>query len=226
MNHALLALLAFPLMASAAPSSSFEKSCRDRLPAPQLTVVFEPAAPTFSQKYTVKELTARSKGPAWGQTLGQTDVKSLVEMKHGVTYLTNPRDGVSCVVPSLTLNISYVPMVVYVAKELAPGSCLYKEVLAHEMRHVSAYEAQRVWAKPQIEEFLLGVLAPGTMMMGKSDQVTADITRILEKEYMPWIQKLIDTEPAHAQIDTKEEYSRLSSVCSMDIRTWRSDRSR
>jgi hypothetical protein len=37
------------------------------------------------------------------------------------------------------VSLSYPPIVIYVGSEFEPGSCAYREILAHEMRHLKAY---------------------------------------------------------------------------------------
>jgi len=206
-----LLLLLLPVLASA---NSFETLCRNKLPPATLSIAFEPSKPTYSQKYSVKELTARSTAnKSIGNTLGQTETSVGSKIKTSYKYLTNEKTGVSCVSTSLALTLSYTPMVVYLAKELVPGTCLYKSVLDHEHRHVAAYEQRRVWAKPQIENFLASVIAPDNLTIGNLEKVQADVDKVLNEQYIPWITKLMDTSEAHAQIDTPAEYARLSRVC-------------
>lgn len=85
--------------------------------------------------------------------LGLTRTESRVGLKVQGRMLSDPASGYECVAPRLDITLSYLPIVVYIGREFAPGTCSYREILAHEMRHLSTYlsfmpQAERPWAMP------------------------------------------------------------------------------
>ena len=74
------------------------------------------------------------------QGLTVTDMTASYETDLRMTRLS---DGSWCAdVESVEVRIGLAsPALVYVARELAEGSCMYREVMAHELSHVSVTES-------------------------------------------------------------------------------------
>jgi hypothetical protein len=71
--------------------------------------------------------------------LGLTRAESRVAISIEGAIVASPDTAEECLLPQLGVSLSYAPIVIYVGSEFVPGSCAYREILAHEMRHLNAY---------------------------------------------------------------------------------------
>jgi hypothetical protein len=75
--------------------------------------------------------------------LGLTHTEARVRISVGGRMLADPATGYECVAPRIDVSLDYAPIVVYVSREFPPASCAYREVLAHELRHLTTYQTFR-----------------------------------------------------------------------------------
>jgi hypothetical protein len=145
--------------------------------------------------------------------LGLTALESRVEVTIDGPALQDRGSDAECIAPRLTVALHYLPMNVYIAREFSPASCSYREILAHEMRHVRLYREHL----PKVQALVRTALAqrfPGTPLYAGSGQGLA----ALERQVDTWLRPLIRAELAKVEIeqkaiDTDEESFRLSGAC-------------
>ncbi len=115
------------------------------------------------------------------------------------------------------ITITYTP-VIYISKKAVPGTCMYKETMAHEMRHVGADVGTVDTYLPLIKSAATSALMPqhdprpikqsqikdyqaseSKKLSQAMDKVTAALQRTRQIRQM--------------KIDTRQEYERLSHAC-------------
>ena len=108
-------------------------------------------------------------------------------------------------------------MRIYVGNEFAPGTCAYKEILNHEMRHLQAYKdnlarVQKVVADALNKRFAgQPMYAPsGTAMSALEHEVDANWFNFIRDEFRKG-------EAVQDKIDSPQEYERLSKACNGEI---------
>ncbi len=151
--------------------------------------------------------------------LGLTRAESRVAIAVHGRMLQDPDSGYECVAPRLEVNLYYLPIVVYVGREFAPGTCAYNEILAHEMRHLDVYRD----FLPQAEKIVSAALArrfEGKPLYAPSGQARNLLQREIDTGWMPFIKKeMAKVEVLQAAIDTPQEYARLGKVCAGEVQS-------
>ena len=151
--------------------------------------------------------------------LGLTRTESRVAIGIRGQMLTDPATGYECVAPRLDVKLHYLPIIVYVGREFRPGSCAYKEILAHEMRHRDVY----LEYLPRAERIVSDALArrfEGKPLYAPGGQVRTLLQREIDTGWMPFIKREMGkVEVLQAAIDTPQEYARLGKVCAGEVQS-------
>jgi hypothetical protein len=190
-----------------------ERYCELRLPAVASTVTAGSFNYTVSQPDDAAALSSRSEHDVHEITMGLTTAQSRSQVEFHLRGMTIP-SGV-CVRPEVRLDIDYAPVQVFLARELAPGSCEYREVLAHEMRHVAVFREHLAQARERLA-ILLRERLPAARVYRFASMNDASV-------YFKSAEQTVLAEAAQADldavsldqlaIDTPEEYARLSAAC-------------
>jgi len=217
-----LLLLALSLLAvtHASARTAFQARCEDNLGRAE--PVFSIRQPTYRVDNTlsVRSLTAM-KGPAppGSYVLGLTRTESQVVISVAGRMLHDPQTRYECLAPRLKVALFYVPIVVYVGREFAPGTCAYREILAHEMRHLKTYLEHL----PKVESVVrngIAVRFGGRPMYAPAGQARSLLQRELDSYWVPYIKReMAKAEALQAAIDTPQEYARLSKVCQGEVQS-------
>jgi hypothetical protein len=213
-----LALLAASSLASA--RTSFEAACEDAA---------RDAGPTFSTRasgwridntVSYRALTRMKRpGVRNGYVLGLTRTESRVAIQVDGTLLASPDGRAECVMPRIAVTLYYQPIVVYVSREFEPESCAYREILAHEMRHLKSY----LDYLPKVEEQVrtrLGGRFSGKPLYARTGESRMLLQREIDRNWMPYIKgEMGRVEKLQATIDSPAEYARLSKVCQGEVQS-------
>ncbi|MBY6261490.1 hypothetical protein EI613_06040 [Azospirillum sp. 412522] len=227
MTVRLLFLVLPGVLLTATPAAAQSNGCGG-FPPPKLALDTVLAPIQRDDGLTVAQLTrlpGRTPGPA---STGDSHVLGLTQARYGeqsqVSALFKTMgDGTYCASASaLTISFGFQQRIVHVAREIPADSCLYGEVLAHEMRHVAVDEALLNEMMPQIRSRLdqvIGELAP--VRSRSQSQAMAAIRRPLESAMRRIMQEFgRERDRRQAQVDTVEEYERVSRVCNGEARNY------
>lgn len=167
--------------------------------------------------HDLTRLKGRVRPGSW--VLGLTHTDARISIKVGGRILADQVSGYECVAPRVEVMLDYQPIVVYVSREFPPASCAYREVLAHEMRHLATYQA----FLPQAESRLRATLAArfgGKPLYAPVGQARALLQREVDRNWMPYIKReMARVEVLQAAIDTPQEYARLGKVCAGEVQS-------
>jgi len=154
-----------------------------------------------------------------GFVLGLTRTESRVAIKVDGQLLAEPQTGLECVAPRIEVALYYQPIVVYVGSEFAPDTCAYREILAHEMRHLKLYLAYL----PKVEERARARLAhrfDGKPLYAGSGRARELLQNEIDRSWMPYIKAdMAAVERLQAAVDSPREYARLSKVCQGEVQS-------
>jgi hypothetical protein len=135
------------------------------------------------------------------------------------TLLASPDGRAECVMPRIAVTLYYQPIVVYVSREFEPESCAYREILAHEMRHLKSY----LDYLPKVEEQVrtrLGGRFSGKPLYARTGESRMLLQREIDRNWMPYIKgEMGRVEKLQATIDSPAEYARLSKVCQGEVQS-------
>jgi len=214
----LLWSLAMPAMAQA--RTPFQAQCEDTIGDTVSVLSSRQQGYRIDNTRSYFDLT-RLKGAvqrgSW--VLGLTHTEARVSIKVGGRMLTDQATGHECVAPRIDVNLDYQPIVIYVSREFPPGSCSYREVLAHEMRHLTTYQD----FLPKTENIVRARLAArfaGKPLYAPIGQARSLLQREVDRSWMPYIKREMEkVEILQAAIDTPQEYARLGKVCAGEVQS-------
>ena len=210
-------LLILPLLLIA--SQSRADPC-DALPKPSVTIKRIEERISYNTEYSYKSLTNIGAALArpGKQVLGLTRGNATVGFASNTPGIIDPTGRWECTSPQITLSFGFSPMTVYVAREFPEGTCAYKEIREHEMRHVEAYQKHIASIEKELTESLNARFASGALWRGPVGQSAARLRQELDARWAPYVQRLIKrVDEAQAKIDTAEEYERVANACGGEI---------
>ncbi|MCA1855049.1 hypothetical protein LE190_03775 [Massilia oculi] len=151
--------------------------------------------------------------------LGLTRTESRVSIQVGGRLLSDPASGYECIAPHIQVRLSYPPIVVYVGRELRPGSCAYEEVLAHEWRHLETYLDYLPRAEARVR-LALARRFEDKPLYARIGQAQGLLQREVDRGWMPYIKsEMAKVETLQAAIDSPQEYARLGKVCGAEVQS-------
>jgi hypothetical protein len=214
-------LLAVPAArdAAAAPArTAFQVRCEDTISKTISVFSAKQNGYTVNTQLSYKALTAM-KGVASRNdfVLGLTRTESMVQLGVDGQMLQDATSGYECIAPRLTVQLTYAPVKIYVGNEFPAGSCGYKEILAHEMRHMQAYMDHL----PKVEKTVAAALAKrfgGKPFYAPSGTARTALSFEIDSGWLPYIKaEMAKVEAVQARIDSPAEYARLAKVCGGEI---------
>ena len=216
----LFALLLICVLAPASARTAFQARCEDTIGQSVSVLTSAGKGYRIDNSYSFHGLSAMKGERAPGSyVLGLTRTESRVAIGVQGRMLSDPASGYECVAPRLEIKLSYLPIVVYVGREFAPGTCGYREILAHEMRHLATY----LNFMPQAEKIVGDALArrfQGKPLYAPAGQARKLLQRELDSGWMPFIKnEMVKVERMQAAIDTPQEYARLGKVCAGEVQS-------
>jgi len=216
----LLVLLFLAVQAAqAAPArTAFQVRCEDTITKTVSVFSAKQNGYTINTQLSYKMLTAM-KGVARRNefVLGLTRTESVVRAGAEGAMLQDPASGYECIAPRLKVELTYAPVKIYVGNEFPVGSCGYREILAHEMRHMQAYMDHL----PKVEKTVAAALAKrfgGKPFYAPSGTARTALSFEIDSGWLPYIKaEMAKVEAVQAAIDTPAEYARLSKACNGEI---------
>lgn len=187
-----------------------------RLAPPELVAHGIPEAYTVENDRTGEMLAAllTPESPALpGRTVGLTTARFDQALNYALVGVPGP--GFICLQPRVSATLTLKAPRIDVADEFTPGSCRYQEILAHELQHVQAYQAQLKGTTEALKNAFAERYPPGSFIRLNE---SAEAPRLQEAELQGWLvpfvtNSLAEVSARHRQIDTLDEYTRLSRAC-------------
>jgi hypothetical protein len=216
----LFSLACLCAVAPASARTAFQARCEDTIGQSVSVMSSTQNGYRIDNSYSFHGLSAMKGERAPGSyVLGLTRTESRVAIGVQGRMLSDPATGYECVAPRLEIKLTYLPIVVYVGREFPPGSCSYREILAHEMRHLDIY----LHYLPQAEKAVGDALArrfEGKPLYAPAGQVRNLLQREIDSGWMPFIKnEMAKVERMQAAIDTPQEYARLGKVCAGEVQS-------
>ena len=197
------------------PAGLLADEC-EKLPAPAVVIKRLEEKISLNFQYGYRSLTnigAGSMKPG-SLVLGLTRGNASVQFSSQTPGYVDQSGRWECISPQITLTYGFSPMTVYVAREFPEGSCAYKEIYEHELRHVKAYQSHIAAIEKDIGEMLTRRFTTGDVWRGPVGWARTRLQQELEERWVPYVQREIKrVDAAQALIDTPEEYERLANSC-------------
>lgn len=150
--------------------------------------------------------------------LGLTLGKATASAKVATQLLRDPTGRWECATHQVQVEIGYQPITLYVGREFPEGSCAFKEIHQHELRHAQTYRDHARAIVPEIEATLRERFVSKEPTRGPSGSTQARIQGELNDRWLPYIRRLLGAvESLQREIDSPEEYEKVSKACNGEI---------
>jgi hypothetical protein len=211
----------------AAAGSAFQARCEAGQPGldtgvrrPGVSVDAHVGAYRVDNSLSYRTLTRiKHPAPKGGFVLGLTRAESRVAISVEGAILDDPETGQECLLPQVGVKLSYSPIVVYVGREFAPGTCAYREILAHEMRHLKTYVDYLPKVESRVRETLTRRFNARPVLAARG-QALSSVRQELDGRWMPFIKGEMGRAKAlQAGIDSPAEYARLGKLCQGEVQS-------
>jgi hypothetical protein len=222
----LLALLLLFAADEAAARTSFQARCEarqlgldtDSRPT-GVNVESHDSGYRVDNRLSYRTLTRMKQEAPNGYVLGLTRAESRVAVSVEGAIVASPETGEECLLPQVGVRLFYPAIVIYIGSEFVPGSCAYREILAHEMRHLNAY----IDYLPKVESRVRETLArrfDARPVYAPQGQSLRRVEQEFNGRWMPFIkQEMAKAKALQAGIDSPGEYARLSKVCQGEVQS-------
>lgn len=215
MKIVLISLL-LPAFVASAGEASFEQRC-ERLMRPSVEVTSIASPVRVLNSISSQMLSSRSAITVSGQALlGVTSSTTRADIDIDGQSLQDVASKRECIAPRLTVTLSYPVFDVFVAREFHPASCPYREIYAHEMRHVQLYREHLHHLQEQVRrELVMRLAGPWFSPLGQGFD-------LLQRQVIDWLGPLIKRESdaievLQLKLDDREHASILSHVCMGEV---------
>ncbi len=222
MKAFLLALAALSCHGAASAGSLFDSLCQNRMARTVITVNSQKNGYSVDNTIPFRQLPAKSQKPAPlnGALLGVTATNFAANIGFRTAVMRNPFSSYECASSTIEVKLSYEPTVIYIGREFVPGTCAYREILAHEMRHLNTYFDQL----PKVEMVVRAAMQrrfDAKAVYGPQGMAQSALKREIESVWLPFVNTQIkQADRLHDAIDTPQEYDRLSRVCQGEVQSF------
>ncbi len=216
-----LSLVALGLLAATGAAHArtpFQARCEDTIGQTVSVLTASQNGYSVNTDLSYKTLTGmKNPGRGYAYVLGLTHTEFRVRIGLDGELLQDRASGYECIAPHIKVTLSYEPIVVYVGKEFAPGTCAYQEILTHEMRHLNAYMDHL----PKVERIVRAALAKrfeSRPLYAPSGQASALLSQEINTGWMTYIKaQLSKVDRLQVEIDSPQEYARLGKACNGEV---------
>ena len=214
----LLLLSLVPRPAGAAPPANlFEQRCESEM-KPSFDVRATRAGFVVNNTVSSRVLNTRGSYAKSGEAMmGMTASSTRAEISLEGPALLDLAGGRECIAPRISVELSYQPLDIFVARELHPASCSYREIFAHELKHVKIYADNLPRLEQVIHDELVRRYGERPLYAPRDKGLA-----LLQNQIDTWLRPLIKAELAKVELqqqalDTRDETERLSHMCQGEI---------
>lgn len=156
---------------------------------------------------------------AHDEHLGVTASRVEWRMELAARYLREADGRVCAVADRVTIVLAHVEHAVRIAEEIPPQGCLWREVLAHEQRHVVVNRATLAQAEQALRGAVTEWARRASVRAANAEAATGQLQAGLRQAVEPHLAAMRRARlEGHGRIDTAAEYDRLARICPGDQR--------
>ena len=215
----MLAALLFAAAVTVHARTPFQVRCEDTIGKTVSVLSSQQNGYRIDHTRSYRTLSQMKAGARGSVVLGLTRTESRVSIGVGGPMLFDQASGFECVAPRIDVDVHYLPIIIYIGREIPVDSCAYREVLAHELRHLKAYQEHL----PKVEMKVRAALARrfgNKPLYAPGGQARKLLQREIDSQWMPYIKaEMAQVELVQARIDSPQEYARLGKVCRGEVQS-------
>lgn len=192
-------------------------ACRDKLPSPLIEVsVTDNDYVLYKYKDFISlnaEVSQQTLGPRDDVfVFGTTHVSYQYHYDVTAKYIQKGRTV--CLSPQVRVNIEQSEQTVNIARELPNQSCLEREVILHELKHVQINKDNAQRMANEIKRTIEKTLEDNQIVFGSVAQTERWLENLSKTKLSDFISEMqIKFNRYHEQLDSIEESERLLTVC-------------
>jgi hypothetical protein len=211
-----------PVLLLSGFSSSAMAASLDCSKLPPNSVEIVLAESGIKQNYAYSFLALKGMTERYGdqtmEVLGLTVGNAVVRTEIQSSILQDAARQLECSTHQVNIKIGFEPLTVYVGKEFPQGSCGFKEIYAHEMRHAEIYREFARKAVAEASEPIRNRITSLGPLRGAVGSTQERIATELNERWVPYVKRLLNRAEAQQRgVDTREEYDRVASSCEGEI---------
>ena len=193
---------------------------------PKVNVLPIYAPPQYNDSLTLQDIRVMSGQPdstyagLHNLPVGLTSSNLRLDSSFEVTIRTNSQDPMACAqISNFTLHFGFDDTTVYLANELPLHSCSYETVLEHESRHVATDQYILATYLPQLPALLTNAIRQTGVIRAASPAAAEEHLNNVMQNVLRDLGAYIASvrEKMQQQIDSPEEYKRISRSCNGEI---------
>lgn len=196
------------------PFASFENRCA-KLPAARFDVVATPLSFERDDTRPIAELTVKSGSAlATHRTMGLTTAVFGQSTDIELRVVGDRHGSRACGTPSVRVELSMQPVVVFIAREVAEVPCQRDATLTHEMKHVEVFREVLQEAVTELEHDFPEAIGAELGRAVDAEQLQQRLilsVRDYLAQFMKGWQRTLDVR--QAEVDSPEEYARVAGAC-------------
>jgi hypothetical protein len=152
--------------------------------------------------------------------IGLTAASLKLDSQYDIKIKSRSDDVMVCAqISNFTLAFGFDDTIVFVAREIPYGSCGYRSVLEHEMKHV---QTDRIFVDatvPVLGDYIKKALGQIGVIRASSPEAAEAHIKKMMSEYMQSLGANLSQVRKKQQlmIDTPEEYERISASCDGEL---------
>jgi hypothetical protein len=197
--------------------------CMDQAIKPSINIDIVEVPVRFDMTKAVEDL-GRMKQTLPSRFAGDVDVitggmmSGDIKLAHALSFKKSPQNPKCFAIEQIDITLSMTSKI-YVAQDFQKRPCLFKEIFAHEAKHIDVdrdvlqKHSDRImsglhllWERPQDYIFL----APRSLHVPARNMIRDDVAEALKALFIHMMQ---DRNYAQSKVDTIEEYARISDAC-------------
>ena len=196
------------------PFASFESRCA-QLPAPRFAVIEVPVSYSEDGSQSIDDLTLKSGDtPEMRITFGLTTANFGHKTEYVLRSVDDPGSGRTCGTPTVQVEVSMQPMMVFIADELRDAPCPRAVTFSHEMKHVAVFRQTLDDVVRDLRADLPERLGAGMRRASSQAelerQFKAAFDDYLGSFFHRWHGALTERQAA---VDSPQEYTRVKNAC-------------
>jgi hypothetical protein len=196
------------------PFASFEARCA-KLALSRFEVVAVPLTYERDDTQPIAALTLKSGSAlATHRTMGLTTAVFGQSTDIDLHVIDDRRGAAACGAPRVRVELSMQPVIVFVAREFAEGTCQHAITLSHEMKHVEVFRRVLEDAARDLERELPEAIGTEVRRAANAEELQRRLivaVRDYLARFMHERQQALDAR--QAEVDSPEEYARVSTAC-------------
>lgn len=202
-----------------ARATTLQEACNTQLSKMDVALVFPTLVHKVDTSVPFKQFPDKPATHKHGlESIGLTVINYTAGYTFQAQLMVDPSTNLECMTTRVDVKVDVAPLHVYIGREFPPGTCAYKEILDHEMRHVNTYQQHFVRVESVLRRELNKRFKNKPPRFARIGQSSKELDQEMKQTWMPYIKSLVDYgNRYHNAIDTQDETNRISLACNGEV---------